>query len=289
MEMTLDEYRQIKKDLRRRFSKTGWILLLYYGIMNAAVAVVLLFEMLIRMIPAALHMDEKMLEDAVMDAMFSGWGYFAAISVGFVVLLLWKKPRYLKGVIFEKKRPMTFGSFLGLLCVFLGGQLVFQIVSILVEMLLNCFGLTFLEGMAEMSLDMDAFSMFLYGSVLAPVSEEILFRGLVQKELMPFGRRFAVFCSAFTFGIFHGNLLQSGFAFLVGLVLGYVASEYSIVWAMLLHMINNLVLADMLPRLTSFMPEAAANLIFWLVLILAGLCGIVALIVDRKSLMISKL
>jgi hypothetical protein len=37
----------------------------------------------------------------------------------------------------------------------------------------------------------------------------------------------------------------------MGLILGYVTVEYSIGWAVLLHMFNNLVLADLLTRLTA--------------------------------------
>ena len=67
--------------------------------------------------------------------------------------------------------------------------------------------------------------------------------------------------SAFLFGLFHGNLLQTPYAFLVGLVLGYVAVEYSVGWSMVLHIFNNLVLADLLSRLTANLPEVAASVI----------------------------
>jgi len=101
---------------------------------------------------------------------------------------------------------------------------------------------------------------------------------------MPFGKRFAIFCSAFTFGIFHGNLIQAPFAFLVGLVLGYVAAEYNICWAMLLHMINNLVIADMLSRLTASLPVMTANTVIWLILFAFSVAALVILIVRKKAI-----
>ena len=61
--------------------------------------------------------------------------------------------------------------------------------------------------------------------------------------------------------VFHGNLLQTPYAFLVGLVLGYVAVEYSVGWSMALHIFNNLVLADLLSRLTANLPEVAASVL----------------------------
>ena len=61
--------------------------------------------------------------------------------------------------------------------------------------------------------------------------------------------------------LFHGNLLQTPYAFLVGLLLGYVAVEYSVGWSMALHIFNNLVLADLLSRLTANLPEVAASVL----------------------------
>jgi membrane protease YdiL (CAAX protease family) len=179
---------------------------------------------------------------------------------------------------------MKMGDFLILLSLFFSGQLVYQLVMTVVELILNSFGLSVLKGMAAVSMDMENFSMFLYGGILAPVTEELLFRGLVQRTLQPYGKRFAILCSAFTFGIFHGNLLQAPYAFLVGLVLGYVASEYSIAWAMLLHMLNNLVLGDMLPRLTGGLPEYVSGLILFAVLIPCAVVSIVMLVVKRESI-----
>ena len=46
---------------------------------------------------------------------------------------------------------------------------------------------------------------------------------------------------------------------LVGLVLGYAAAEYSVGWSMALHIFNNLVLADLLSRLTASLPEMAVS------------------------------
>ena len=68
---------------------------------------------------------------------------------------------------------------------------------------------------------------------------------------------FAILSSAILFGLFHGNLLQTPYALLMGLVLGYVTVEYSIGWAIALHMFNNLVLADLLTRLTANWSEMA--------------------------------
>jgi len=284
MELTWEEWKAMKKTLRRRLSMPGWTLLVYYIIMNVAVFLWVFGESLIRMSGYIISGDLGAVEQAILAASESGWGYFLAAAVGFLILLLWKKPRFLKEEIWAKGKPMKCARFFGILCVFLGCQLLSQISLVVLELVLNIFGLTILSGVEALSVDPNNFSMFLYAGILAPVTEEILFRGLIQRSLMPYGRNFAIFVSAFTFGLFHGNLIQTPFAFLVGLALGYVAAEYSIGWAMLLHMINNLLLADSLNRLTSGLPEEVAGMIIWAVLLFFGLAAVIVVISKRKSI-----
>lgn len=284
MELTYEQYQMMKKDLRRRFSTVGWSLLIYYIIMNVCVVLCAYTEMVVALIAAMSRGDLNGMVAVAESASESAWGYFLAAAIGLVILLCWKKPDFWRHQIWAKGRPMKPGSFFVILALFLGGQLVYQIVMISLELVLNGFGLSVLSGMEAVSMDTSNFGMFLYGGILAPIAEELLFRGLVQRTLMPWGKRFAILCSAFTFGIFHGNLLQAPYAFLVGLVLGYVACEYSIGWAMVLHMVNNLVLGDILVRLTSGLAEVQSALVFWAVLLASGLTAVVTLIVRRKEI-----
>ena len=151
---------------------------------------------------------------------------------------------------------MTPFVFFCLLSFCVGAQMVNSIWVTLLELVLNQFGLTAMELLESVAGDSDTFSMFLYASILAPIGEEILFRGYVLRSLRPFGKRFAILGSAILFGLFHGNLLQTPYAIVMGLVLGYLATEYSIRWSVLLHMFNNLVLAELLTRLTENLPDA---------------------------------
>lgn len=284
MEMTYEEWKEAKKGLKRHLSVSGWTLLIYNAIMNVAVMGWMFVEVIVQLIQGVISDDVGAIENAVMQSAESAWGYFLAAAVGLVILLIWKKPRFFKEEVFTRGAPMKAGTFLGILCVFLSGQMLYQIVTSLMEWLLNSFGFTLMEGLESMSMDTDNFSMFLYAGILAPITEEILFRGLIQRTLLPYGKKFAIFVSAFTFGLFHGNLIQAPYAFVVGLVLGYVASEYSIYWAMVLHMINNLVLGDMLYRLLGSLPEDTVNLIVWGIILAFTAAAVILLIAKRKKI-----
>ena len=60
-------------------------------------------------------------------------------------------------------------------------------------------------------------------ALLAPIAEELMFRGVILRRLSSVSQRFAIFFSALIFGLMHGNLIQAVLGFLVGLVLGYAA------------------------------------------------------------------
>ena len=81
-----------------------------------------------------------------------------------------------------------------------------------------------------------------YSIIIAPISEEIIFRGVTMKyatKTMPFF--LANIFQALLFGLFHGNVVQGTYAFTLGLFLGYVCQKGgSIYLSILLHMLFNL-------------------------------------------------
>ncbi len=266
------EDKQIDKWLRRRFNEVGWTLIVYYIILNILVMLSMLQGVVRQLFQSGPYGID------ITAAAGSAWGYILSITVGLVVLHAWKGRDYWKSEILVKANSMTPAAFFCLLSLCVGSQLVSSVWISLLELFVNHFGLSVMEDLESVSGASDTVSMFLYSSLLAPIAEEILFRGYVLRTLQPFGKRFAIFCSAFLFGIFHGNLLQTPYAFLVGLVLGYVTVEYSIVWAMALHMVNNLVLADLLSRLLEALPEMAAVFLDLLICVGFALAALVILI-----------
>lgn len=79
------------------------------------------------------------------------------------------------------------------------------------------------------------FFSVVYTMLLAPFVEELIFRGLTLKILekaFPFWA--ANILQALYFGIIHGNIIQSGYAFLAGLLFGGVMYKYktlkSVIW-----------------------------------------------------------
>lgn len=270
--------KQINKWLRRRFSIVGWVLIGYYLLMNLMVLLEVLLGDLVWMLqlyggnPGAYGAAE------------TAWGYIMAITIGLILLHAWKGGDFWREEVLARKSRMKPGVFLCLLILGMGAQMVNSFWITGLETLLNPFGLSAIGILESVSGSADTLSMFLYASILAPVGEELLFRGYVLRSLKPFGTRFAVWGSAILFGLFHGNLLQTPYAILMGLLLGYVTVEHSIGWSIMIHLFNNLVLADLLTRLTASWSDMAYGMLNMLLFGGGFLMAVGILVRNRKNI-----
>ncbi|MCQ2129376.1 MAG: CPBP family intramembrane metalloprotease [Bacteroidaceae bacterium] len=92
---------------------------------------------------------------------------------------------------------------------------------------------------------MQSFVGFLFVGILAPVVEELVFRGVILKHLLltrkfANGHWLAIAITAALFGLAHGNLAQMPHAFLLGLLLGWLYYRTgSILPSIALHLTNN--------------------------------------------------
>ena len=82
--------------------------------------------------------------------------------------------------------------------------------------------------------------MLVWTCLVAPVTEEYMFRGMMLRTLSKHGAGFGIVSTAFAFGMMHGNMAQTPMAFLIGLVMGYVAMKAGgIRQTILIHFVNN--------------------------------------------------
>ena len=121
------------------------------------------------------------------------------------------------------KEKLSFGKFLGAFCVcFTFLQVGAYISNFLVSIIQRLSGKEITNPLAETfsigNLAVDA----IFIGILFPILEELLFRKILCQRLLPIGEKKAVIISAAVFGLIHGNLYQFAYAFLIGLVLGYV-------------------------------------------------------------------
>lgn len=77
-------------------------------------------------------------------------------------------------------------------------------------------------------------------SILAPIFEEIFFRKLLIDRTIKYGAKLSILLSALMFGLFHGNLSQFFYAFILGLFFSYVYIKTGkIIYTIILHAFVN--------------------------------------------------
>lgn len=94
--------------------------------------------------------------------------------------------------------------------------------------------------------------MFACSGIISPFMEEVMFRGVMLKKVRPYGDKAAVWFTAITFGLFHGNFSQFFYAVVLGLVFGAIAVKTNrLVYTILLHIAINITGAFVVPAVVS--------------------------------------
>ena len=82
-------------------------------------------------------------------------------------------------------------------------------------------------------------AFFIVG-IIGPIFEELMFRKLAVGKLAPYGDAVAIFFPSLIFGLFHANLYQFFYAFLIGAALSYIyLRSGKIIYTIILHVFIN--------------------------------------------------
>lgn len=94
--------------------------------------------------------------------------------------------------------------------------------------------------MASLTSQISPWVNFLVVVIAAPVMEELLFRKFIIDRISHYGEGVAIVVSGLMFGLFHGNLNQFVYAFLIGVLFGFIyIKTRQIKYTIILHMIVN--------------------------------------------------
>lgn len=120
-----------------------------------------------------------------------------------------------------------------------------------------------------------------YIVILAPVFEEIIYRGLIIKMISPYSKSAAVLVSALAFGLMHGNIPQAASAFCTGLIYAVIALKCgSMIPTIIIHSLNNLIVNS--PEISSAMGIPYNTTVLSIVEICIGLFGFFVWFTDYK-------
>lgn len=165
----------------------------------------------------------------------------AVMHVSFVVVFgIWYKFGFVKKNKIPFKRVFTVRNIVCFVVLGLSLQVAISYLLEIVGILLPSVMEKYLRLLETMDIGNSVLTLVVT-VLLAPVGEELIFRGVIMgyaKRLMPFF--VANFLQAVLFGVYHMNLVQGTYAFLMGLLFGYLVKKCdSLLASISVHFIIN--------------------------------------------------
>lgn len=166
-----------------------------------------------------------------------------------------------------------------------------NIASSFAESIFDRAGISYEVDFGENPSGIFGFMLSLIATVIAPaLVEEFACRGILMGALKKHGEAFAIITSASLFGLMHSNFEQIPFAFLVGLVLGYITIKSGNIWvAVLVHAFNNFISIVYTYFLSGFsaVTQNISYTVFLIVCLGLGIFAIIKLSTDENALNLS--
>ena len=141
------------------------------------------------------------------------------------------------------KKDFHIFEIIGIVLLVPGTQFMSSIVTGMISMAFPSWLEDYMELMENAGLSGEvSLLMMIYSVCLAPISEELIFRGVtlrIARRAFPFW--IANFIQALLFGIFHMNPLQGCYTFILGLFMGYICEKGGTLYhAIFFHFLFNL-------------------------------------------------
>ena len=226
-ENLISQKQELKENIKQIFKQ----LLVYLGIFMGIVIGFSIIAEVLRLLPL-----DFVTEELVQNITDAGNIFGAAIAI----LVFYKKQKIaFLPTVKTHRQTLSLKQVAIIIILLLGCQFVFNQVANIFEVALNVIGFSAKKEVELATVGHHSMMYFLYAAFMGPLVEELVMRGGIAYRLQKYGKVFSIIFSAIVFGFFHMNFVQGVFAFLVGIMLAYIAIEYSFGWAVFFHILNN--------------------------------------------------
>lgn len=281
---------------KRHFSKLGWML--FFGALLCFVTQYLPVRLVQQLSPG-------LLEDSNLSLIISMLPLYL-FGMPLMAFLIRRLPADQIAV-----HKLNIRQWLLAFCICYGLMYVSNLMGIFTTEIIGILKGSAVENVvAELVAELSPWAAVPFMVVLAPIFEEYIFRKLIIDRTIHYGEGIAIVVSAFLFALFHGNLNQFAYAFVLGLFWGFLyAKTGSVKYTIWMHMCINflgsvpgmlmmrseayqgiltLASADDLQQLALFLSEHVAELILFMVyslaIIIFALSGIVLFFINLKKM-----
>ena len=182
----------------------------------------------------------------------------------------------------EPSSRFSLPVFLHFFLIFCGVQWISSLLTIPLVLLFQKMGLDLsYSEMAAKGGALNDIPMLVYTILIAPIVEELVFRGVFYKRFKAFGSFFTAFACSLFFALIHSNFLQFIPAFMMGFVLFAIRDKYGLRYSILLHLTNN-ALAILVNNLGTAQPWLMSA--YGLLLLGGSVYTVISLIKNRAKL-----
>ncbi len=289
-----EERPSLMPDFKSECTRLGLVLIVIFGArLLADVCAILLSPLLVKL--QAYSVPYFLVNELYSDL------FLYAIPIIATIFILRRPLKNSPNRVYQK--PKYLGKAMAMFPAGYGLAITVRLITILISMLFEGTALGESFDVVQDSLlsapDIaTALIQFVQLAVIAPILEELWFRGLIMESLRPYGNGFAIFISAIMFGLTHANFEQFFYAAALGIFFGYIAiSTESIVTTTVMHAMFNsisgvLLLLSVEPSVQEYVLSAGAGgdaeITPMVVLYLAWTGFIVLLLVVGIIMMIGK-
>ena len=216
------------KDARKRYSR----------VLTSAGLMILIYEAIFSVISAVLAIIVPEFE---MSTVYMTVASFILVdALGYTLIFLFTKKL---GKTKIEKRKLGAKTFFCAIIVVLGLTQIFALVGNGVSALLDKIPwISTVDIINDEYADEPLWSMLVFGVILAPLFEELIFRKTFCDHLVEFGELPTIIVSAVAFGLFHQNFYQFFFTVATGAVLAWLyVKSGKIILPVAAHMIMNFI------------------------------------------------
>lgn len=142
-----------------------------------------------------------------------------------------------------KKQSLKSPSFATYVTCILGAAGAAVVCNLITAAIFTGFNDAAFDEVNEIIYNSSLITAILAGVILGPIAEELVFRGIIYRKIAyNYNPIAAIIITSIAFGIFHGNITQGVYAFLMGLMLAYAYFVTDrILVCMLMHIAANLI------------------------------------------------
>lgn len=215
-------------ETRKHFSKIGLVMffgtLIIYGVQ-------ILASLIIKKVPAIIgNIDLSYI-----------LVYAATYAIAYpVIFLMFKKIPADEGI---EKKKMKVSHILIAFAICYAGTYFSNLIGSFITTIIGLIKQSQVENvMVTVTNQMSWWCNFLIVVIAAPIMEELLFRKFLIDRMGRYGQGVAIVTSGLMFGLFHGNLNQFAYAFVIGVFFGFIyVKTRNIIYTIILHMISNFI------------------------------------------------